>query len=443
MRICFLVVTLLYCFSCKPEAPKEISDDAYVYWYHKIIKKITDVIVHDIFSPPVASRIYAYTTIAGYETARLNDTNAYSFAKIIPHLPTFTAENNTNDVDAKMASLFAVLYTGQQLTFSEDSILKMIITLQDSMKIHGMSASRIKKAEKLGKEVSDYIIKWASGDNYLQSRSYPKYQVTNEPARWRPTPPGYMDAVEPAWSSIRPLLMDSVNMFAPIPPAAFNMEDKTGVFYKNVMEVYLTVKNISPEQLEIAKFWDCNPFALNITGHVMHAIKKISPGGHWINITGLACKKSDFNLLLTSETYALVSIGLFDAFISCWAEKFNSNVIRPETVINEYIDKDWSPVLQTPPFPEYTSGHSVASSSAAVILTSIFGNNFSFDDNTEVEFGLPVRSFPSFIKAAQEASISRLYGGIHYRPAIEQGIKQGEKVGQLVVSKRPGKGLIK
>lgn len=439
MRFWFLIVFLFYFFSCKPEATKEIPDDVYVQWYHKIIKKITDVIVHDIFSPPVASRIYAYTTIAGYETARLSEASAYSFAGIIPHLTSVTAQHHTEGVDVKMATLFAALNTGKHLTFSEDTLLTMMNLLKDSMKMYGISVSDIKEAEKLGKEVSDHVIKWASGDNYLQSRSYPKFQVTREPARWRPTPPGYMDAVEPAWSSIRPLLMDSVRMFSPVPPAAFNMEDKNGVFYKHAEEVYLTVKNITPEQLAIARFWDCNPFALKVTGHVMHAIKKISPGGHWINITGLACKKSGFNLLQTSEAYAMVSIGLFDAFISCWAEKYNSNVIRPETVINDYIDKDWAPILQTPPFPEYTSGHSVASSSAAVILTSIFGDNFSFDDNTEVEFGLPTRSFSSFAKAAQEASISRLYGGIHYRPAIEQGMIQGEKVGQLVVSKVPGK----
>ncbi|MFT4535582.1 MAG: membrane-associated phospholipid phosphatase, partial [Saprospiraceae bacterium] len=111
-----------------------------------------------------------------------------------------------------------------------------------------------------------------------------------------------------------------------------------------------------------------------------------------------------------------------------------SNLIRPETVINEYIDKDWLPTLQTPPFPEYTSGHSVISTAAATVLTSIYGNDFSFKDDTELEYGLPARSFVSFYAASQEAAISRLYGGIHYRPAIDNGVTQGKKLGDYVVA---------
>ena len=106
---------------------------------------------------------------------------------------------------------------------------------------------------------------------------------------------------------------------------------------------------------------------------------------------------------------------------------------RPETVINEYFDDSCVPLLQTPPFPEHTSGHSVISRAAAVALTSIFGDNFSFDDTTELEFGLPMRSFDSFLQASEEAAVSRLYGGIHFRPAIDEGVIQGEQVGNLVV----------
>src|SRR5688500_6116951 len=114
-----------------------------------------------------------------------------------------------------------------------------------------------------------------------------------------------------------------------------------------------------------------------------------------------------------------------DGFISCWDEKYRSRLVRPETYINEYIDEDWVPLLQTPPFPEYTSGHSVISSASAVTLTKLFGENFSFLDSTEVEFGLKARSFNSFKEASEEAALSRLYGGIHYRPAVEHGITEG------------------
>ena len=161
----------------------------------------------------------------------------------------------------------------------------------------------------------------------------------------------------------------------------------------------------------------------------MFATKKITPGAHWIGITKIACNKAQLDFPQTVSAYTYTSLAIFDAFISCWDEKYRSNLIRPETLINQYIDENWKPVLQTPPFPEYTSGHSVVSGAASTVLTEIFGPDFTFDDDTEVPYGLPVRSYPSFEQAAQEAAISRMYGGIHYRAAIEVGLQQGISIG--------------
>jgi hypothetical protein len=136
----------------------------------------------------------------------------------------------------------------------------------------------------------------------------------------------------------------------------------------------------------------------------------------------------------TINAYANVSIALFDAFIICWDEKWETLVVRPETLINQYYDEEWLPLLQTPPFPEYTSGHSVISRAAAVILTDLFGENFEFVDTTELTYGLPERSYKSFIHASEEAAISRLYGGIHYMMAITEGVNQGQNVGEYVVT---------
>ena len=154
-----------------------------------------------------------------------------------------------------------------------------------------------------------------------------------------------------------------------------------------------------------------------------------------MNITRVVCNQKKLDMLQSSEAYVMVSLSLIDGFISCWDEKYRSRVIRPETYINKYIDDDWVPVLQTPPFPEYTSGHSVISSSASVVLTQLFGDQFAFTDSTETEFGLPPRSFKSFYDAAAEAAVSRLYGGIHYKPAIEIGLQQGRAVGNFVSAK--------
>lgn len=433
MRAYKMLIIVLLFSGCRQKVVN-ISEREYSEFYHKAIKRITDIIVHDIFSPPVASRIYVYTTISGYETARLANPENFSFADKISHFKPIDNGQNTT-IDYKLASIFSVLHTGKNFIFSEDSILVSINELKTELKEKGMKDSEIASAESLGMAVSKQIVEWSKKDNYLQTRSFPKFQVTKESLRWRPTPPGYNDAVEPSWNKIRPMMLDSASVYKPEPPHAFDITNKKSPFYREAYEVYETGKNLTKEQSDIASFWDCNPFKLNVVGHVMFAVKKISPGGHWINIVGLSCKKSNYDFLKTAQTYAIVSVGLFDAFISCWDEKYRSNLIRPESIINDYIDKNWTPLLQTPPFPEHTSGHSVASASCAAILTHIFGDNFAFDDDTETEFGLPVRSFTSFDDAAREASVSRLYGGIHYRRAIEQGMIQGNKVGKNVISK--------
>ena len=163
----------------------------------------------------------------------------------------------------------------------------------------------------------------------------------------------------------------------------------------------------------------------------MFATKKITPGAHWIGIAEIASRKANHNVIETVHTYTKTSLAIADAFISCWDEKYRSNLVRPETLINEHIDDAWQPILQTPPFPEYVSGHSVVSGAASEVLTDLFGDNFSFNDTTEVPYGLPIRNFKSFRLAAEEAALSRLYGGIHYRAAIDIGLEQGRDLGQF------------
>ncbi|MGN6164671.1 MAG: vanadium-dependent haloperoxidase [Flavisolibacter sp.] len=162
-------------------------------------------------------------------------------------------------------------------------------------------------------------------------------------------------------------------------------------------------------------------------------MKKISPGGHWMGITGIACQKAGLSLSNTLLLHTVIALSLHDAFVCCWNEKFRTNRIRPETVINRYIDEKWQPLLQTPPFPEYPSGHSVVSTAAAEVLTHFLGDHFAFTDTVETYIGLPPRKFNSFYDAAAEARISRLYGGIHFRDAIENGAAQGGELAKLAI----------
>jgi len=164
-------------------------------------------------------------------------------------------------------------------------------------------------------------------------------------------------------------------------------------------------------------------------------LKKISPGAHWLGITGIACEKTKKNFAETMQINTLVAIGLMDSFIACWDEKYRSNRIRPETAIRNLLDVNWKPLLQTPPFPEYLSGHSCISATSATILTKYIGDNFRYTDTVEVTYGLQPRSFQSFQQAAAEAGISRFYGGIHFMDAIDNGRNQGLKVGDWVLQK--------
>jgi hypothetical protein len=278
-------------------------------------------------------------------------------------------------------------------------------------------------------------MKWSKGDNYAQTRSAEKYTVTNEDGRWVPTPPAYMQALEPHWCDIRPMVLDSAAACRPALPPKYDITDKEGSFYKEMMEVKNVGDSLTEEQKHIADFFDDNPFKLNVSGHLMFATKKFSPPGHWMNIVGIAAQKSGTDFNTTVAAYTETAIALFDSFIGCWKIKFENNTIRPETVINKYIDPDWKPYIQTPPFPSYVSGHSVISASAAEVMTHYFGENFSFTDTSNLEFGIANRSFKSFHDAAMEASWSRLYGGIHYRSDLIEGNIMGKNIGEMIVGR--------
>ena len=154
-----------------------------------------------------------------------------------------------------------------------------------------------------------------------------------------------------------------------------------------------------------------------------------------MGIASIACRKAGADLVKTARVQALTAIALLDAFIACWDQKYKTEVVRPITVIHQFIDDNWEPYLQTPPFPEYPSGHSVISAAAATVLTKLFGEGFSFHDDSDKAYIGMERDFFSFMQAADEAAISRVYGGIHYRTGMEAGAEQGRKVGKFIIDK--------
>ncbi len=404
-------------------------------FYHQTVKKLTDVIVHDIFSPPVASRIYAYPAIAAYEAMVPSQPDKFvSLSGQLKGLKPVPQPQQGSEICYELASLRAFITLAKTKVYSEEKIQAYEDNLYKEVKGFGLPQGIFQRSLDYGDQVAQHILAWSEEDNYKQTRSFPKYTIQEGNAFWQPTPPDYMEGIEPHWNKIRPMVLDSANQFLPEPPTEFDL-DTTSKFFDELMEVYEIGKGLDGEQEAIAKFWDCNPYVSHHRGHAMFAVKKITPGGHWVGITGIAARQASLDFMQTTEAYAQVSIALMDAFISCWDEKWRSILVRPETVINQHIDEEWTPLLQTPPFPEYTSGHSVISRAAAVALTDLLGDNFAFKDTVEVEYGLPARDYPSFLKASEEAAISRLYGGIHYRKACEEGVSQGQKVGDLIVKR--------
>ena len=416
-----------------PNYAEEVADPEF---YHASVKRLTDVIVHDIFSPPVAARIYSYSSIAGYEALAAGDSSLVSLAGQLSDLTPAPAPAPGIEISYPIAALAAQSKVGHSLIFSMDKIEAFREELLQKIDSIGVPDQVVVNSVDYGEQVADHIIAWYDGDMYKQTRTFPKYSLTDDETKWQPTPPDYMDGIEPSWNRIRPYTLDSASQFKPLPPTEVST-DPESQWMKEVMEVYSVFDGVSEAEAEerraIAKFWDCNPYATTTRGHLMFATKKISPGGHWINIAAIAARKAGADFTKSVETYALMSVAMNDAFISCWDEKYRSRLLRPETFINRHIDETWLPLLQTPPFPEHTSGHSVVSRACAIVLTHLYGDNFAFDDDSELEYDLPTRSFPSFLAASEEAAESRLFGGIHYRPAIDYGVTQGEQVGKHVL----------
>jgi hypothetical protein len=277
----------------------------------------------------------------------------------------------------------------------------------------------------LAEEVVAGILEWSStdGGEDAQFNNFPsEYEPPTGPQYWVPTPPAYLPALQPYWGDNRPFLAIDIEASQPADPPEFST-DVNSVFYQRAMEVYTTVKNITPAEKTIAEFWSDDP------------VTTATPPGHSISILNQLIKKENLSLDLAVEAFAKLGIGVSDSFISCWNTKYRTVYPRPITYINEYIDPEWTTILPTPPFPEYTSGHSVQSGALAEIMTEMFGDDYKFTDYTHEYrtdiFGAP-RTFESFYQLAEEAAISRMYGGIHFKEAIDLGLEQGYQIGRNV-----------
>ncbi|MCF0058127.1 vanadium-dependent haloperoxidase [Dyadobacter sp. CY356] len=439
MKIKFLLPILFIGFLTGCNKANEKSPELNGSVIGQVTSHMTDVMVHDVTNPPLGARFYSYACLAGYEVVAQNDSAYKTMHGVLNDFPEIKKPEGITSYSYQLSAVMAMLETAKKMQPSGNLMLqKFQDHLLDSCKTLGFSDEIIAGSKEYGLGISKQILKYAKADRYNRISNFPRYSPTEGNGNWYPTPPGYFPPVEPYFRTVRPFTLDTSSQFRPAPPVPFS-EDKNSEFFKLMVANYQL--KVEGDAKVTAAFWDCNPFALENKGHLLVGMKKISPGAHWIGITDIACKqaKTDFSktLLITTS----VSIGLMDGFMACWDEKYRSNRIRPETVIRKYLDPNWKPFLQTPPFPEYLSGHSVVSSASAVILTHYFGDNFAYTDTVEERFGLKARKFKSFKDAAKESGLSRFYGGIHFMDAVENGWIQGDKVGNWVVGKLSAVGV--
>lgn len=398
-------------------------------------RMIIEITMLDGFSPAVSKRNCNYPNIAAYEAARFGYPNQYkSLAGQLTDLKETPKPNPNQIYDWRVCAIQAYRTVVNKLlyrAFNADSMYKSQLA---EIAQEGIPQDIIEHSKEFGETVGKHIIVWMVADGHTKIQGRPRFNFPRGEDKWEPTPPDFPDPLDPYFRYMRCMVMDSATQFRPLGPLPFSKE-KGSPFYEQNMQVYILSKSLTKEQELIGRYWDDSPIKNFHQGHFVFNQRQISPGGHWMNITGIACKQLNKNMMETIEAYTYVAICMWDGFINCWDEKYRSNVIRPVTYINRYIDSTWKPIFDTPPFPEHTSGHSTVSACAAQILTLVLGDNVPFVDDTEVIFGFHKRNFISFLEAAQEVNVSRIYAGIHYPRACYEGNRVGKVISKYIYDK--------
>ncbi len=402
----------------------------------KALDAINLTMVHDVISPPAAARYYAYCALGAYSIVAARTTQGLPATQHL--IKGFTADLRLDTVraryDYQVAAYYSMLETARLLLPSGENLAEEEASFLQELEKKGLAPGVLSQSVRVGRLAAAAVVRFSKTDHYAQLSALKRYTPLRAEGNWYPTPPAYLEAVEPNWKTIRPLVIDSASQFRPVAPCAFS-KDSASAFYREARAVYRASKQLTDEQRQIAQFWDCNPFAVNTAGHMAIGFKKISPGGHWMNIAALVARQQRVGFDKTAYVLCVEGLTLMDAFISTWDAKYATNRIRPETYLNKYVDVKWQPLLQTPPFPEYTSGHAVVSNASAEVLTYLLGDKIAYVDDTEIPFGSGQRPFTSFRQAAAEASVSRFYGGIHYMDSVTGGNAQGRQIGRYIVAK--------
>ena len=393
-----------------------------------------DLVLEENLSPPAAARTYAHTAIAMYEAAVRGMPGHRSLGGQLRDLTAPAPQPLAALIDwpaAAVASAAAVLR--QVLPFAAVGTRTLLDTAEAAAlgrrRAAGVPQRALDASVAHGRSVAGHLAGWIASDGHAGTVGRPYTAPTSEPWHWVSTPPNFRPAIEPHWAEVRPMVLTSADEVEPEPPLPFSTEPGSD-FHEQAMVVHRQSVANTAEHRAIARFWTDNPGSFSPPPGTPTGL----PSGHWMLIASQALALRGARLDVALDTLAVTGIALHEAFLNCWTWKYRYDLLRPVTYVNRYIDAGWSSLVNSPQFPEHTSGHSVASPAAAAVLTDRLGT-FSFTDHSHDVRGHAPRTFASFHDAAREAAQSRLYGGIHFPHAIEAGLAQGEQVGALVLQR--------
>jgi membrane-associated phospholipid phosphatase len=396
--------------------------DSYVAqsWYALMMKLIIETPGH---TPPIAARSFGYAGVALYESLAGQMPRHQSLAGQLNGLSSIPRSQYGNSYSAPLTANAALAKITKYL-FQNASLINLqrIDSLESANEnlytIH-VSEVIVKRSRDFGQSVADAVYNWSVTDGgheaYLHNFPADYIPPTGED-KWIPTLPLFQNAQLPYWGNNRPMVTAN-NAGPDVDPSAhptFSLSPESD-FFAAAYEVYATSLVLTPEQKTIALYW-------------ADGVNTFTPPGHNIAIALQMARQNNFNLNQVAILLAKTGIALNDAAIVCWRAKYQTNLLRPITFIRSTIDPFWTSSIATPPFPSYTSGHSTFSSAVASILTAEIGNQISFTDSSKVAEGFSPRSFNNFMEAAQEAAVSRLYGGIHYSFDNDNGFICGQRI---------------
>ncbi len=416
---------------CQVQAAALTQEQVLRQWYELVLKLVRHTAT---YSPPVASRNFAYLGITSYEAIASGDKRLKSLVGQLSGLEVLPTRAQGQAYD-ELIVLNAALGESLQLHFSNtgpsgQNALRAHLKQLDAEVSHGVAKQVARRSKAFGVLLAQSIYAWSESDGgaKIENMGFPlSYALTKGQDQWVPTNQQGLQQVPllPEWGANRLFAMPA-NAACKLPGPPAYSEDENSEFFRQALETRDAREALSPEQITIARFWSDDPML------------SVTPPGHWISIVLQISDREHLSAARTAEALARLGVATADAFIGCWHAKYQFNLLRPVTYIRKFMDPKFDPLLITPPFPEYPSGHSVQSGAAEQVLEKMFGANFAFDDATYVDDGIAPRKFASFKAAANEAAMSRLYGGIHFRAAIIDGLEQGRCIGRFAAALQMG-----